>query len=112
MTEEDFDDAIRVLEERAKRLNGTRPPPNSNFEDKFLAEVDALQNQIMIMHDANEERSQLIEVLDNRDAELRSQHVELQNKLMDLQNKKQQVDQLVAQLNSIDGAEEDDNDVG
>ncbi|XP_019870036.2 pericentriolar material 1 protein isoform X3 [Aethina tumida] len=112
MSEEDFDEAIRVLEERAKRLNGTRPPPNSNFEDKFLAEVDALQNQIMIMHDANEERSQLIEVLDNRDAELRSQHVELQNKLMDLQNKKQQVDQLVAQLNSIDGAEEDDNDVG
>ncbi|CAH0561493.1 unnamed protein product [Brassicogethes aeneus] len=110
VSEEDFDEAIKELEERAKRLNEPRVP-NSQFQDKFIQDVDALQSQIMIMHDANEERSQLIEVLDNRDQELRSQHVELQNKLQDLQNKKQQVDLLVAQMQSFDGPEVED-DVG
>lgn len=63
------------------------------------------------MHNANDEREELIQTLDNRDAELRSQHAELQNKLVELQNKKMQVDQLVTQLQHF-GEQEDEEDMG
>lgn len=97
------------MEDRARRL---KPVESSqqNVHDSILAKVESLHNQIMVMHDANDEREELIETLDNRDAELRSQHVELQNKLVELQNKKMQVDQLVAQLQSF--GEDEEEDVG
>ncbi|RZC42460.1 SCP-1 and/or EzrA domain containing protein [Asbolus verrucosus] len=106
---QDFDVAIKELEERTKRLNEPRGS-NSNLQDKLLAEVDSLQNQIVNLHNVNEDRNQLIQVLDNRDTELRAQHIELQNKLTELQNKKMQIDQLVAQLQNMEDA--DDDDVG
>lgn len=49
-------------------------------------------------------------MLDNRDSELRSQQAELKKKLMELQNKKEQVDQLVMQLQVMD--EDNHSDVG
>lgn len=106
-SEHDFDAAIKELEERAKRL---RPSQGSNqkAQENILAKVQSLHNQIITMHNANDERENLIETLDNRDAELRSQHTELQNKLQELQNKKVQVDQLVAQLQSFGDEEEED----
>lgn len=103
----DFDVAIKELEERSKRLNEPRQS-QVNLQDKLLAEVDSLQNQIITLHNANEDRSQLIHVLDNRDAELRAHHMELQSKLQDLQTRKLQVDQLVDHLHNLDEAEEDD----
>ncbi|XP_018572470.1 pericentriolar material 1 protein isoform X2 [Anoplophora glabripennis] len=106
-SEHDFDAAIKELEERAKRL---RSPQLSNqkAQDNILAKVHSLHNQIITMHNANDERENLIETLDNRDAELRMQHADLQNKLQELQNKKLQVDQLVAQLQSFGDEEEED----
>ncbi|XP_044255620.1 pericentriolar material 1 protein-like isoform X2 [Tribolium madens] len=104
---QDFDNAIRELEERTKRLNEPRGS-NSNLQDKLLAEMDSLQNQIVTMHNINDDRNQLIQVLDNRDTELRAQHLELQSKLSELQNKKSQVDQLVAQLQVLEDTDEDD----
>lgn len=104
---QDFDAAIRELEERTKRLNEPRGS-NSNLQDKLMAEMDSLQNQIINMHNINDDRNQLIQVLDNRDTELRTQHLELQNKLSELQNKKSQVDQLVAQLQILEETDEDD----
>ncbi|XP_008191614.1 pericentriolar material 1 protein isoform X2 [Tribolium castaneum] len=104
---QDFDIAIRELEERSKRLNEPRGS-NSNLQDKLLAEMDSLQSQIVTMHNINDDRNQLIQVLDNRDTELRAQHLELQNKLSELQNKKSQVDQLVAQLQVLEETDEDD----
>jgi myosin heavy subunit len=106
---QDFDAAIRELEERTKRLNEPRGS-NSNLQDKLLAEVDSLQNQIVNLHNVNDDRNQLIQVLDNRDSELRAQHVELQSKLSELQTKKMQIDQLVAQLQNLEDV--DDDDVG
>ncbi|KAJ8928405.1 hypothetical protein NQ314_019040 [Rhamnusium bicolor] len=107
-SEHDYDVAIKELEERANRL---RTPQASNQKrENILAKVESLHNQIVSMHNANDEREQLIETLDNRDAELRSQHAELQNKLMELQNKKLQVDQLVTQLQSF--GTDDEEDVG
>lgn len=75
-----------------------------------MAKVESLENQILSMHTANDEREDLIQVLDNRDADLRSQHAELQSKLIELQNKKMQVDELVAQLQTFN--EEGEEDVG
>lgn len=72
--------------------------------------MESLQNEIMVMRGANDEREDLLQTLDNRDAELRSQHAELQSKLMELQNKKMQVDQLVHQLQSF--GEDEEEDVG
>lgn len=97
------------MEDRAKRL---KPVESSqqNVHDTILAKVESLHNQILVMHNANDEREELIQTLDNRDAELRSQHAELQSKLVELQNKKMQVDQLVTQLQSF--GEEEEEDVG
>lgn len=106
-SEHDFDAAIKELEDRAKRL---RPPQaaNQKVQDNILAKVQSLHNQIITMHNANDDREHLIQTLDNRDAELRLQHTELQNKLQELQNKKLQVDQLVAQLQNFGDEEEED----
>lgn len=104
---QDFDQAIRELEERTKRLN-EHPGSNTNTQDRMITEMDSLQSQIAQLHNATDERNQLIHILDNRDSELRTQHVELQSKLSELQTKKMQIDQLVAQLQSMDDAEDDE----
>lgn len=104
-----YDKAIKELEERAKRLK-PQESSSQNAHDSILAKVESLHNQIMVMHNANDEREELIETLDNRDVELRSQHAELQSKLVELQNKKMQVDQLVVQLQRF--GEEEDEDIG
>lgn len=64
----------------------------------------------MTLRDANEEREQLIQVLDHQDADLRTQHAELQNKLVELQSKKMQVDELVVQLQNF--GDDEDEDLG
>lgn len=104
-----IDKAIKELDECAKR----RRPAQINqqiIQDNILSKVDSLQSQIMSLRDANEEREQLIQALDNQDADLRSQHAELQSKLVELQSKKMQVDELVVQLQSF--GEEEDEDIG
>ncbi|KAL1506727.1 hypothetical protein ABEB36_006034 [Hypothenemus hampei] len=106
----EYDSAIQELEERTKRLNRDKPNGEKFNSDKILSEMHHLQSQIVSMHDANNEREQLIQVLDNRDMELRSQQAELKKKLLELQNKKDQVDQLVMQLQIMD--EDTQNDVG
>lgn len=102
-----FDKVIQELEDRARTLKPVEAS-QQNVHDSILAKVESLHNQIMVMHNANDEREELIQTLDNRDAELRSQHAELQDKLVELQNKKMQVDQLVAQLQSFGEDEEED----
>ncbi len=104
---QDFDAAIKELEERTKRLNEPRGS-NANLQDRLIADVDSLQNQILSLHNINEDRSQMLQMLDNRDSELRAQHIELQSKLSELQTKKMQIDQLVTQLQTMEDAEEDD----
>ncbi|XP_060531210.1 pericentriolar material 1 protein isoform X2 [Cylas formicarius] len=107
MSLSDFDAAIKELEERAKHLHPTRQTMNTS--DRLMHEVESLQNKIIDMRTANNEREQLIQVLDSRDTELKSQQAELQSKLAELQTKKNQVDQLAVQLQAYD---EDDEDVG
>ncbi|CAG9762562.1 unnamed protein product [Ceutorhynchus assimilis] len=106
----EFDSAIRELEERTKRLNRNKPPNENYHADKIMSDMHHLQSQIVGMHEANNEREQLIEVLDNTDTELRSQQAQLKKKLLELQNKKDQVDQLVMQLQCMD--EDNQSDVG
>ncbi|XP_048520810.1 pericentriolar material 1 protein isoform X2 [Dendroctonus ponderosae] len=106
----EFDTAIRDLEERTKRLNRNRPENEKITADKIVSEMQHLQSQIISMHDANNEREQLIQVLDNRDTELRSQQAQLKKKLIELQTKKEQVDELVMQLQILD--EDNQSDVG
>ncbi|KAJ8909739.1 hypothetical protein NQ315_013543 [Exocentrus adspersus] len=106
--ESDFDVAIKELEDRAKSLRFSQASSNQKTQENILAKVESLHNQIMSMHQANDERECLIQTLDNRDTELRQQHVELQNKLQELQSKKLQVDQLVSQLHSFGEVEEED----
>lgn len=76
------------------------------FSNQITEEIEELQSQIQVVHNANEERKKLIHLLDQRDAELRSQHLELQSKLTELQTKKSQVDHLVAALNRNDHVED------
>ncbi|VEN36661.1 unnamed protein product [Callosobruchus maculatus] len=106
----DFDVAIRELEEKTKTL-GPTAMTNKKMQENILARVESLHNQIVTMHDANEEREKLIEALDTRDAELRQQQAELHSKLVELQNKKSQVDQLVTQLQTFTN-EEEQEDIG
>lgn len=108
-SEHDFDAAIKELEERAKRLNEQRPSnANVNIQEKILEQVEGLHNEILNLRSANDERSHLIEILDNRDTQLRTHQLELQNKLHELQSKKTKVDQLVAQLQDINEPEDED----
>ncbi|CAH1988104.1 unnamed protein product [Acanthoscelides obtectus] len=107
---DDFDVAIRELEEKTKTL-GPTASANKKMQENILARVESLHNQIVSMHDANEEREKLIEALDTRDAELRQQQAELHFKLVELQNKKSQVDQLVTQLQTF-ANEEEEEDIG
>lgn len=106
----DFDNAIRELEERANHVNRNKPNEPNFSGDKLVSEMQQLQSQIVSMHEANNEREQLIEVLDNRDTELRTQQAELKKKLLELQTKKDQVDQLVMQLQIMD--EDNQGEVG
>nr|CAH7738171.1 unnamed protein product [Callosobruchus chinensis] len=106
----EFDMAIRELEEKTKTL-GPTAMATKQMQDNILARVESLHNQIVNMHDANEEREKLIEALDTRDAELRQQQAELHSKLVELQNKKSQVDQLVTQLQTF-ANEEEEEDIG
>ncbi|KAK9875647.1 hypothetical protein WA026_009445 [Henosepilachna vigintioctopunctata] len=107
-----YDLAIAELEETSKRLKGETKGDVNNFhqqgEESFTSdEIEELQNQIHVMHSANEDRTKLIQLLDKRDEELRCQHLELQNKLIELQSKKSQVDHLVAALQNPQRSEDD-----
>nr|CAI5818276.1 unnamed protein product [Callosobruchus analis] len=93
----DFDMAIRELEEKTKTL-GPTAMSSKKMQENILARVESLHNQIVNMHDANEEREKLIEA-------------ELHSKLVELQNKKSQVDQLVTQLQTF-ANEEEEEDIG
>ncbi|XP_076273236.1 combover isoform X2 [Rhynchophorus ferrugineus] len=109
LTLSEFDTAIKDLEERTRNLNRNRPNQNHGT-DKLMSEMQNLHSQIVSMHNANNEREQLIQVLDNRDAELRLQQQELKKKLIELQIKKDQVDSLVLQLQNFE--DNDQSDLG
>ncbi|KAL3266031.1 hypothetical protein HHI36_010218 [Cryptolaemus montrouzieri] len=109
---QEYDLAIAELEETTKTLNGDVKGDVNNFqhqdEERYInEEIEELQNEIQVMHNANEDRNKLIQLLDKRDAELRCQHLELQNKLTELQTKKTQVDHLVAALHNAPRPEDD-----
>ncbi|XP_017773228.1 PREDICTED: uncharacterized protein LOC108560270 isoform X4 [Nicrophorus vespilloides] len=104
-------DMDRELEERLKTLNtknqvSLAPPP-----DQYQNHVDSLQGRILQMRDGNDNRNQLIQMLDNRDAQIQAEHNALQGKLMELQNKKMKVDQLVLQLQNMN-EESDEDEMG
>ncbi|XP_045478735.1 pericentriolar material 1 protein isoform X2 [Harmonia axyridis] len=108
---QEFDLAIADFEEANSRLIEAKGDVNhfqqsEEASNYITEEIEELQNQIQVVHNANEDRKKLIQLLDKRDAELRSQHLELQSKLTELQTKKSQVDHLVAALQN--GKEQDD----
>lgn len=93
---------------------GAREPEeisNSDLPEILYAQVNSLQQKLNMLHNSNEGRTELIQVLDNRDLQLQSEHVQLQEKLIELQNKKMQVDRLVSQLHIVDD-DVDDDDIG
>ncbi|XP_030761339.1 pericentriolar material 1 protein isoform X2 [Sitophilus oryzae] len=109
MSLSEFDSAIKDLENRARRLNRSNANQNGGPE-KIVTEMQNLHSQLVTLANANNEREELIHVLDNRDAELRLQQAELRNKLLELQTKKEQVDNLVLQLQSFE--DEEPNEIG
>lgn len=105
---------IKDLEDRINSLKvDTSTPQQStmNVQEQFQAQVDSIQQKINQLRDSNDNRNQLIHILDKRDLQLQSEHMELQGKLKELQNKKMQVDQLVSQLQYMNEESEED-DIG
>lgn len=82
------------------------------LQDNLSAQVNMLQEKLKMLHNSNNSRSDLIQVLDKRDAHLQSEHLQLQEKLAELQNKKRQVDRLVSQLQNMDDEVVEDDDIG
>ncbi|GJQ75219.1 hypothetical protein Trydic_g9819 [Trypoxylus dichotomus] len=107
-------DIIKELEDRLNSLRADNSTPRQgsvNIQEQFQAQVDSIQQKINQLRDSNDNRNQLVHLLDKRDVQLQSEHMELQGKLRELQNKKMQVDQLVSQLQSMNEESEED-DIG
>lgn len=103
----------KEVDERMKQFNRPRSrTPSSNVNDNLLSQIDAIQQHIGLLRESTDNRNQLIQLLDNRDAQLQSEHQELQGKLYELQKKKSQVDQLASQLQSINDDSDEEGDVG
>lgn len=83
----------------------------TELPENLYQQVNILQQKLNMLHNANDGRNDFLQVLDKRDDQLRSEHVQLQEKLRELQNRKSQVDRLVTQLQTIDD-EGDDDDIG
>lgn len=82
-----------------------------DLQENLNAQVQMLQDKVSVLRNSNDSRTGLIHVLDKRDAQLQTEHMQLQEKLRELQTKKQQVDKLVMQLQNLDETE-DDEDIG
>lgn len=105
-------DTVRTIDERLRNINEPRGRTSgSNINENMQTQIEALQQHLTMLRDSNDSRNHLIQVLDNRDAQLRSEHIELQGRLLELQNKKTQVDLLVSQLQSMN-EESEDEEVG
>lgn len=82
---------------------------NSELPENLYQQVNVLQQKLNMLHNANEGRNDFMQVLDKRDEQLQSEHVQLQEKLRELQNKKMHIDSMVTQLQTMDeDVEEDD----
>lgn len=86
---------------------------NSDLPENLYQQVNVLQQKLNMLHGGggNESRNDFIQVMDKRDTQLQSEHMELQEKLRELQSRKMQVDSLVSQLQNIDD-EGDEDDIG
>ncbi|KAK9731483.1 hypothetical protein QE152_g13599 [Popillia japonica] len=109
----------QVIKELEDRLNSLKADSNCtprqtsfNIQEQFQSQVDSIQQKINQLRDSNDNRNQLIQFLDKRDVQLQSEHMELQGKLRELQTKKMQVDQLVSQLQCMNDAESEEDDIG
>lgn len=104
LPENHFDAAIKELEDRLISLRtNPRQSSISSQESSNRADGEFGSQQ-------EENRIQLMQILENRDSQLHTEHVELQQKLSELQQKKMQIDQLAQQLQNL--GEEDDDDIG
>lgn len=102
-----FEDEQFLNESQASFCGSTQP--GSNLQENLVNQIDSLHQKIGYFHDANEQSTQLLQMLDNRDAQLQNEHVNLQVKLKDLQEKKLQVDSLVSQLENMNEESEEDD---
>lgn len=84
---------------------------NCDLPENLYQQVSILQQKLNMLHNSKEGRNDLIQVLDKRDVQLQTEHVQLQEKLRELQTKKMQVDRLMSQLQTVDD-EADDDDIG
>lgn len=100
-----------LLENDAEEVDELRLQ-NADLPENLYQQVNVLQQKLNMLHNTNEARNDIIQVLDNRDTELQSEHVELQEKLRELQNRKLQVDRIVSQLQTIDVEGDDEDDIG
>lgn len=64
-----------------------------------------------MLRNSNESRNELIQVLDNREAQLLGEHQQNQEKLMELQNKKRRADRVMSQLQNLE-EDGEDQDIG
>lgn len=108
-------DIINELEDRLNSLKTESCAPRQptlNVQEQFQAQVDSIQQKLNQLRDSNDNRNQLIQLLDKRDIQLQSEHMELQGKLRELHNKKMQVDLLVSQLQNMNEDPPEEDDVG
>lgn len=97
--ENHFDATIKELEER---LNSLR-------DDQMLTGTENVE----YLQDRLDGSNDLLQVLNGRDMQLTSEHLELREKLDELQAKKMQMDKLAQQLQNMgDGDENDEGDIG
>lgn len=99
-----------LLENGSEELEEMRLQ-NTDLPENLYQQVNILQQKLNMLHNTNEAKNDLIQVLDKRDTQLQSEHMELQEKLRELQNKKMQVDRLMSQLQTADD-EGDEDDIG
>lgn len=99
-----------LLENDAEELDELRLQ-NSDLPENLYQQVNVLQQKLNMLHAGDESRNDFIQVMDKRDTQLQSEHMELQEKLRELQSRKMQVDRLVSQLQTVDD-EGDEDDIG
>lgn len=85
--------------------------PSSELQENLFAQVNVLQQKLNFLRNSNDSRNELIQVLDNREAQLQSDHQQNQEKLMELQNKKRHADRAMSQLQNFE-EDADDEDIG
>lgn len=87
------------------------PGSSSELHENLYAQVNVLQQKLNMLRNSNDSRNELIQVLDNREAQLQSEHQQNHEKLMELHNKKRHADRTLSQLQNLDGDVEDE-DIG